>query len=182
MGIPFRVVPPEYEVDVKTDDPIEKVELKALEKSRLVARQFTDGLVVGADTVVAIDGTILGKPRNEDEARNYLRILSGRVHKVITGVAIIDASSMREIVDHCVTRVKFRDLSDSEINYYVRSGEPYDKAGGYAIQGIASFFVDYIEGDFWNVVGFPIPLFYRILKEKFDIDLLHYICPRFSLV
>lgn len=172
LGLRFRVVPPSYEVEVETEDPIEYVELKALEKARAVARLFTEGIVIAADTVVFVDNEILGKPRSIDEAKDFLRRLSGKTHYVATGVAVIDAATMREIVDSEVTKVKFRELSEEEIELYVKTGEPLDKAGGYAIQGLASVFIERIEGDFWNVVGLPIPLLYYILKTYFRYDLL----------
>ena len=172
LGLRFRVVPPSYEVEVEMEDPIEYVELKALEKARAVARLFTEGIVIAADTVVFVDNEILGKPRSIDEAKDFLRRLSGKTHYVATGVAVIDAATMREIVDSEVTKVKFRELSEEEIELYVKTGEPLDKAGGYAIQGLASVFIERIEGDFWNVVGLPIPLLYYILKTYFRYDLL----------
>ena len=172
LGLRFRVVPPSYEVEVETEDPIEYVELKALEKARAVARLFTEGIIIAADTVVFMDKEILGKPRSIDEAKDFLRRLSGKTHYVATGVAVIDAATMREIVDSEVTKVKFRELSEEEIELYVKTGEPLDKAGGYAIQGLASVFIERIEGDFWNVVGLPIPLLYYILKTYFRYDLL----------
>jgi len=172
LGLRFRVVPPSYEVEVEMEDPIEYVELKALEKARAVARLFTEGIVIAADTVVFVDNEILGKPRSIDEAKGFLRRLSGKTHYVATGVAVIDAATMREVVDSEVTKVKFRELSEEEIEFYVKTGEPLDKAGGYAIQGLASVFIERIEGDFWNVVGLPIPLLYYILKTYFRYDLL----------
>lgn len=172
LGLRFRVVPPSYEVEVEMEDPIEYVELKALEKARAVARLFTEGIVIAADTVVFVDNEILGKPRSIDEAKDFLRRLSGKTHYVATGVAVIDAATMREVVDSEVTKVKFRELSEEEIEFYVKTGEPLDKAGGYAIQGLASVFIERIEGDFWNVVGLPIPLLYYILKTYFRYDLL----------
>lgn len=172
LGLRFRVVPPSYEVEVETEDPVEYVELKALEKARAVARLFTEGIIIAADTVVFMDKEILGKPRSIDEAKDFLRRLSGKTHYVATGIAVIDAATMREIVDSEVTKVKFRELSEEEIELYVKTGEPLDKAGGYAIQGLASVFIERIEGDFWNVVGLPIPLLYYILKTYFRYDLL----------
>jgi len=173
LGLNFKVFPPTYEIDVKTDDPVERAELKALEKARSVARLFERGLVIGVDTIVFMDNKeILEKPRDINEAKNFLRRLSGRTHFVVTGLAIIDASNMREIVDNEITKVKFRELSDEEIEFYVKTREPLDKAGGYAIQGLASLFVEKIEGDFWNVVGLPIPLLYYLLKTYFGYDIL----------
>ncbi|MCR8432734.1 MAG: Maf family protein [Crenarchaeota archaeon] len=172
LGLNFRVFPPTYEVEVKSNDPVELAELKALEKARCVARLFDRGLVIAADTVVFVDNEVLEKPKNVDEIKEFLRKLSGREHFVVTGIAIIDASSMKEVVSSELTKVRFRELSDEEIELYARTIEPLDKAGGYAIQGLAALFIDRIEGDFWNVVGLPLALLYRLLKEHFGYNIL----------
>ena len=171
LGLDFEVVKPLWETRVIDDDPVEVAELTALEKARAVAGGFTEGLVIGADTVVVIDDEILGKPRDGEEARLFLRKLSGRVHRVITGIAVVDAGRGREEVDHEVTEVKFKELSEEEIELYIASGEPFDKAGGYGIQGLGSLFVEWIKGDYFNVVGLPI---YRLslLLRRFGFDVL----------
>ena len=171
LGLDFEVVKPLWETRVIDDDPVEVAELTALEKARAVAGVFTEGLVIGADTIVVIDDEILGKPRDEEEARLFLRKLSGRVHRVITGIAVVDAGRGREEVDHEVTEVKFKELSEEEIELYIASGEPFDKAGGYGIQGLGSLFVEWIKGDYFNVVGLPI---YRLslLLRRFGFDVL----------
>lgn len=171
LGLGFEVVKPLWETRVIDDDPVEVAELTALEKARAVAGVFTEGLVIGADTIVVIDDEILGKPRDEEEARLFLRKLSGRVHRVITGIAVVDAGRGREEVDHEVTEVKFKELSEEEIELYIASGEPFDKAGGYGIQGLGSLFVEWIKGDYFNVVGLPI---YRLslLLRRFGFDVL----------
>jgi len=171
LGLGFEVVKPLWETRVIDDDPVEVAELTALEKARAVAGGFTEGLVIGADTIVVIDDEILGKPRDGEEARLFLRKLSGRVHRVITGIAVVDAGRGREEVDHEVTEVKFKELSEEEIELYIASGEPFDKAGGYGIQGLGSLFVEWIKGDYFNVVGLPI---YRLslLLRRFGFDVL----------
>jgi len=171
LGLDFEVVKPLWETRVIDDDPVEVAELTALEKARAVAGGFTEGLVIGADTIVVIDDEILGKPRDGEEARLFLRKLSGRVHRVITGIAVVDAGRGREEVDHEVTEVKFKELSEEEIELYIASGEPFDKAGGYGIQGLGSLFVEWIKGDYFNVVGLPI---YRLslLLRRFGFDVL----------
>ncbi len=171
LGIKFRVIPPPWETDIKSEDPVEVARYVALEKARAVAGFLTEGIVIGADTIVVLEGKILGKPRSEEEARSFLRQLSGRVHEVITGIAIINAATNEELVDHEVSRVKFAELSQEEIELYIKSGEPFDKAGGYAIQGIARLFIEWIEGDYYNVVGLPIRKLYSMLK-RFGYDLL----------
>lgn len=124
--------------------------------SRIKAEPFDNGTdtVIGADTVVAIDGRILGKPKNRDDAFNMLKMLSGRAHSVFTGVTVIRPD--QSITFSVETKVKFFDLTDEEINRYINTDEPYDKAGAYAIQGKGSLFVEKIDGDYFNVVGLPI--------------------------
>lgn len=120
--------------------------------------------VIGADTVVAIDNKILGKPKNRDDAFNMLRTLSGRTHSVFTGVTIITPDSQETF--SVQTKVKFFDLSDEEINSYLDTDEPYDKAGAYGIQGKGALLVESIEGDYFNVVGLPVSR----LNKKLKID------------
>lgn len=124
--------------------------------SKIKAEPFDNGTdtVIGADTVVAIDGRILGKPKNRDDAFNMLKMLSGRAHSVFTGVTVIRPD--QSITFSVETKVKFFDLTDEEINRYINTDEPYDKAGAYAIQGKGSLFVEKIDGDYFNVVGLPI--------------------------
>lgn len=124
--------------------------------SRIKAEPFDNGTdtVIGADTVVAIDGRILGKPKNRDDAFNMLKMLSARAHSVFTGVTVIRPD--QSITFSVETKVKFFDLTDEEINRYINTDEPYDKAGAYAIQGKGSLLVEKIDGDYFNVVGLPI--------------------------
>ena len=133
----------------------------ALEKARAAARE--DEIVLGADTVVAVDGEILGKPGDDATALAMLRRLSGRSHEVWTGVALVAAG--RELVRACRTEVLFRRLGEQEMAAYVATGEPRDKAGAYGIQGGAAAFVERVEGDFTNVVGLPLPLVAELLAE-----------------
>ena len=116
-------------------------------------------VVLGADTVVVVDGQVLEKPRDAADAARMLGLLSGREHEVITGICL--RTTARKIVDVATTRVRFVILSSEELNAYVASGEPIDKAGAYAIQGLAAKFIDRIEGDYFNVVGLPVALVYR---------------------
>jgi septum formation protein len=121
-------------------------------------------LVLGADTVVVIDGEMLGKPSGLDDAARMLRLLSGRTHQVHTGICLVQAPSQIEALQHETTFVTFRKLDEEEIRSYVESGEPFGKAGGYAIQGLASKFVTRISGCYFNVVGLPVALVYEALK------------------
>ena len=138
----------------------------ARDKGLDVARQSSPAsLVLGADTVVAINGEILEKPADADDAARMLRTLSGRTHRVITGVCLVRAPEKVLVCTHETTSVTFRNLTEDEIDSYVASGEPFDKAGGYAIQGLASRFVTRIDGCYFNVVGLPIPLVYEMVKN-----------------
>jgi len=144
------------------EDPVELVRRLARAKAHAV-RANAGEIVLGADTEVSIDGTVFGKPEDEEHARSMLRKLSGRDHWVHTGICLRTRS--RETVDVASTRVSFIALTDAEITEYTRSGEPFGKAGGYAIQGLASKFVRSIEGCYHNVVGLPVSLVYEHLKS-----------------
>jgi septum formation protein len=124
-----------------------------------------DSLFIGADTVVVAGDEIMGKPSSEDDARRMLRILSGSVHEVHTGVALVRRPGATEGVVEEITRVTFAPLSDDDIESYVATGEPFDKAGAYAIQGIAGRFVTRIEGCYFNVMGLPLARLWALLKE-----------------
>lgn len=144
-------------------------ETLALRKAADVAARVGEGLVLGADTIVECDGRPLGKPRDSDDAREFLQLLSGRSHLVVTGLALVEASDGRTEVGHEVTEVQMRALTDEEINAYVQTNEPFDKAGGYAIQGAAESFIEGIKGSFTNVVGLPLGRL-RTLLLRFGID------------
>jgi len=139
----------------------------AREKALAVSARAPGRFVLGADTIVVVDATILGKPSNPDDARRMLRLLSGRRHAVITGVALVgSAHPTAQVTSRAAsTTVEFASLSEGEINWYVATGEPTDKAGGYAIQGLASRFVTRVEGSYSNVVGLPIALVYQMCTE-----------------
>jgi septum formation protein len=141
----------------------------ALLKAAEVAARVGEGLVLGADTIVECDGRLLGKPKDRDEARGFLSLLSGRSHLVVTGLALVEASNGRTEVGHEVTEVRMRALTGEEMNAYVQTGEPLDKAGGYAIQGAAGAFIEGIKGSFTNVVGLPLGKL-RTLLLQFGID------------
>jgi len=158
---PSRVVEKPFPGEAPPDYTMRIARAKATE----VARRRDGGLVIGADTAVVLEGKILGKPQDEEDARATLKLLSGKWHAVITGVALYDVETSREAVDYAKTLVKLAQLSDREIDWYVATGEPMDKAGSYGIQGLASIFVDEIAGNYHNVVGFPIPVVYRLAKQ-----------------
>ncbi len=160
-GIPCSVRPAEVdESRLAGETPGDYVRRLAEAKARAV--QQPGETVLGADTVVVIDGRILGKPRDAADAARMLRLLSGRVHDVITGVCLLRGEECQNVSE--TTKVRFRELSDSEIDSYVLTDEPLDKAGAYGIQGVASKFVERIEGCYFNVVGLPISRVYRLLR------------------
>lgn len=152
--------------------PEEAVKRLALQKAKNVAAKAeADAVVIAADTIVFIDGKILGKPADEEEASRMLHQLSGREHHVCTGIAVIDNQSGAEACNFERTVVYFKPLSEAEIEKYIKTGEPMDKAGAYGIQGIGSVFVEGIRGDYFNVVGFPMCALSKLLKNEFDIEL-----------
>ena len=162
-GIPCEVIPVDVdEAVVGLEPPGEHVRRLARGKAEMGQSARPGRVVLGADTVVVVGTEILGKPRDAEDAARMLRLLSGREHEVLTGVALV--SPARTVVELARTRVWFTLLGSDEITEYVASGEPRDKAGAYAIQGVASRFVDRIQGNYTNVVGLPVPLVYRLLK------------------
>jgi nucleoside triphosphate pyrophosphatase len=165
-GFEFEVQPSEIEeIRLPGESPEEFARRLAREKALDVASRSNPGnVVLGADTVVAINGEILEKPIDASDASRMLRILSGNTHRVITGICLIRAPATVLASSQETTSVTFRTLTEDEIERYVESGEPFDKAGGYAIQGLASRFVTRIEGCYFNVVGLPIPLVYENVK------------------
>ncbi|HEX5411524.1 MAG TPA: Maf family protein [Terriglobia bacterium] len=166
-GFQFDVRPSGIaEARLPNESPEDFARRLARDKALDVARQSQAGCVVlGADTVVSVNGEILEKPVDSADAARMLQILSGRTHRVITGVCLVRAPESVLAWRHETTSVTFRKLTDEEIESYVASGEPFDKAGGYAIQGLASRFVPRIEGCYFNVVGLPIPMVSEILKR-----------------
>lgn len=149
----------------------EKILEIAEKKARAAAIDFPDENVVGADTVVVVDGKILGKPKNKEEAFSMLKSLSGRSHEVITAFSFININKNISYSDYEITKVYFKNLTDDEINWYINTKEPMDKAGAYGIQGKGAFFVEKIEGDFFSVMGFPLGKFVRFLnKTGFNLN------------
>jgi septum formation protein len=162
IGLSFTVQ--ESGVDEHISDgiaPEEVVRRLSLEKASRVAERLHDGIVIGADTIVVLDGKILGKPSSKGEAISMLSQLGGKTHTVFTGFALIDVESQKSYVDYEKTEVTFRRLSNEEIESYVESGSPMDKAGAYGIQDdYGAVFVERINGCFYTVVGFPLSKFY----------------------
>jgi septum formation protein len=165
-GIDFEVQPANVDEAIATgESPNEYVCRLAEAKARLVHERDVRRIVLAADTAVVVDAHILGKPLDDTDASRMLRLLSGRTHEVLTAVSIFHPG---QIVDTRVdtATVEFAPLSDADIDWYVSSGEPMDKAGAYAVQGLASRFVTRIEGSYSNVVGLPVALVYQMLTTK----------------
>ncbi|MEG0371263.1 MAG: Maf family protein [Clostridium sp.] len=157
--------------DVDIDDPYILVEKLSFDKAMDVAVNNPDSIVIGADTIVYLDGVILGKPKSKEEAFDMLKSLSGRRHEVITGISIVIGNKKIQLKDHETTGVFFKYLSDEEVLSYIETGEPFDKAGSYGIQGIGSIFIDKIEGCYFNVVGLPTNKLYNLLG-RIGVNLL----------
>ena len=167
-GIEVDVRPADVDESVQPGETPERYASRvALAKARAISLQAPERFVLGADTVVVVDDRILGKPTDSADARGMLRALSGRSHIVITAVILIRGAGLREVVDAGVERtaVEFAPLTSDEIDWYAATGEPMDKAGGYAIQGLASRFVTRIDGSYSNVVGLPVSLVYGMCKR-----------------
>jgi septum formation protein len=163
-GIPFALASADVDETPLPDEvPVDYVLRVAKDKATLAGAPEADGrAVLAADTVVVAGGRLLGKPATAGESREMLQLLSGRVHEVHTGVVLM--AGRREFSEVVTTRVRFVPLTDDEIQWYIATGEPEGKAGGYAIQGRASRFIDWIEGSWSNVVGLPVATVYRMLK------------------
>jgi septum formation protein len=165
LGFEFEILPADVDEDeVPWDDPVTGVKLLAELKAVDVQRFRPRKTIIAADTIVLCNSRILGKPADEREAVEMLELLSGKEHEVITGVALVSQPG-RRIIEAERTRVTFRKLTDNQIRTYVETGEPFDKAGAYAIQGWASVFVDAIVGCYFNVVGLPVPLLFRMFER-----------------
>ncbi|MDK2918023.1 MAG: nucleoside triphosphate pyrophosphatase [Candidatus Petromonas sp.] len=154
------------------ESPQQIVMALALEKALNVCEKIDeDSIIIAADTIVFKDG-VLGKPRNYNEAYNMLLALQGSEHYVYSGLAVVEKNSFKKYVTFEKTKVKIKKLSDSKIKKYIETGEVWDKAGAYAIQGYGSIIVEYIEGDYFNVVGLPVSKLEDLLYKHFNISLL----------
>ncbi|MBE7034513.1 MAG: septum formation inhibitor Maf [Ruminococcaceae bacterium] len=174
IGLPFFVLPSQADEDINPDlSPQLTVQSLSLLKAADIAKtQPASAYVIGADTVVVLDGEILTKPKDEEDARRMLARLSGRAHSVVTGVTVIRCRDGKSISVCEETKVFFKEMSEAEIASYVATGEPLDKAGSYGIQGLGALFVEKIEGDYNNVVGLPLMRLCHILQEEFDFQLM----------
>lgn len=166
LGLEHINVPSEIdERSIKEKDARAYAKKLAVLKASKVASQFKDSIIIGADTLVIIKDKVLGKPESKEDAVRMLTELSGNTHHVITGMCVIDTRSGKKIIKSVSTSVRFRRLDDQTVREYVASGEPLGKAGAYAIQGKGAALVESITGDFYNVVGLPVPALVEILER-----------------
>lgn len=165
-NIEFKVISPEdIEEESLSSDPVDHVLELSKRKVQSVSDKVEEGLILGADTVVVLDGKILGKPKDKTDAQRILRELSGRSHRVYTGLSLMDKSSGKILSAYDCTEVKFNELKDEDIKNYIATGEPMDKAGAYGIQGMGNFLVDHIKGNLDNVIGLPMRKLREMLKK-----------------
>jgi len=171
-GLQFKIDPADHKEDMNLPiSPHELARFLSLEKARSVAGKYDDAIIIAADTFVVMKEKILGKPHTTEEASRMLMLLNGSTHSVITGFTIIDTDTGKSLSRSVETRVTFKKLTMKETDAYVKTKEPLDKAGAYAIQGLGSVFVKRIEGDHFNVIGLPLCALVESLKE-FGIQIL----------
>lgn len=174
MGFQLKIKSKDIEEISEKIGIVEQIKDISLKKVMAVAVENPKEFVVGADTVVVIDEKILGKPKDEMDAENMLKSLSGKSHKVITAYTLINIEKNIKITNSVESTVYFKQISDEELKWYIKSGEPMDKAGAYGIQGLGSIFVDKIDGDFFTIMGFPINHFIKTLNElKISVESLN---------
>lgn len=172
IGLKFKIVPSNYTEDMTLRlSPKELVKKLSLGKTMAVARHHKNSIIIGADTFIVFRGKVLGKPKNPNDARRMLRMLSGKTNSVITGYSIIDTGTNKILSRAVETKIKMRKFSDKEINAYIRTKEPLDKAGAYAVQGIGGNLIEKIDGDFFGVIGLPL---FEIIGDlrKFGVRVL----------
>lgn len=171
VGWPFEAVAADIDESVRAgENAVCYVKRLALTKAQTVARKSPGTLVLAADTTVVVEGELLGQPVDDDDARRMLKLLSGKWHEVLTGVALWRADQdAQPLVDHETTRVRFAEMSLAEIDWYVATGEPRGKAGAYGIQGHAALFVAEIAGDYFNIVGLPVRLVYELMRNMNEL-------------
>ncbi len=171
FGLKFDIIPANIKecIPKKAENYSVFVKKLALIKAKSIANSYK-GVIIGADTIVVLNGRVLGKPATSGDAKRMLKLLSGKEHKVYTGIAILDSEKKKSFVDYEVTKVRFRVLTKNEIDYYVKSESPMDKAGAYGIQDdFGSTFVNKIRGDYFNVVGLPVVKTYLGLKKILNL-------------
>jgi len=169
LGLKFTVIPSDIDESTDLKDPVEIVKWLSLAKAEEVAARLPESdsarVVLGADTIVVLDSHVLGKPQSAEDALAMLKLLSGKAHKVYTGVSIVELPGNTKSSIFQESTIYFRQLSDAEAEYYASSAEPMDKAGAYALQGAASAFVERLEGCYSNVIGLPVPDTVQLLRQ-----------------
>ena len=171
-NVKFSIVSSSIEETTLADEsPCQMAMRLAFEKGIDVASRKRSDLVISADTIVVLSNTVLGKPKDEKDAKKMISLLSGKTHQVITGISLIHLDSNKKIIDYVISNVKFKDLSEADINDYIKTKESLDKAGAYGIQGYGALLVEEIHGDYFNIVGLPISRVSDLLKEHFSINL-----------
>jgi septum formation protein len=163
-----KIVPDVDESILDGEAPDVYVQRLAEAKAEAASAAHPSEIVLGADTTVVVDDEIIGKPVNEDDARRMLRMLSGKWHEVLTGIAVVQNGWSRTGCQR--TRVKFNEMTENEIAFLVEKGDPLDKAGAYAVQAQAALFIEAIDGDYWNVVGLPVNFVYRMVTESLEFS------------
>lgn len=172
-GLELKVVNSDIVEKFNNDETPEQISMAlAFSKAISVSKAFNNDIVIGADTIVVYNNNILGKPKNDEDAFRILTLLSGNVHDVITGIAIIKADTNQKIIDYERTRVKFNNLTPERINNYIISKESFDKAGAYGIQGLGAILVEKIDGCYSNVVGLPLSKIDFLLGRYFNFNIL----------
>lgn len=172
IGIPFEIIPTNYEEDMTLDlPPAELVKHLSQNKAKEVTKTQKNTIIIAADTIIAFKNQILGKPKSKQDAINTLKKLSNNNHSVFTGFTIIDTETNKSISRSVETKVFFKNLSDETITNYVASGEPLDKAGSYAIQSLGAVLVDKIEGDYFNIMGLPLSVLVDSLQKEFQLNI-----------
>ena len=172
VGLKFKTIPAHVNEDYMAgESPREHVKRLALDKAFAVAPKYPDAWVLGADTIVVIDGMLLGKPKNKSQAQKMLERLSGREHKVFTGFTLTHVASKVSKTKVVQSTVQFKTISPEEMKWYISCDEPYDKAGGYAVQGKGAYFIKSIRGSYTNVIGLPLC---EVLEELKSLDAIHF--------
>ncbi len=172
LGLKFDIITADADESSDITNPDKLVTTLAERKGRAVVEKLddkSDRLVIACDTLVYADGEFLGKPKDRSDAERMIKLLSGKKHLVVSGIYL--CLNGKEVTAAAQTGVVFDEMTDSEIAEYINSPEPYDKAGGYAVQGLASVYISGLEGDYFNVVGLPVNLLCKTLKKEFDLDI-----------
>ena len=171
-NVKFKVMSSSIEeLTLNNESPCQMVMRLAFEKGMDIASRQKSDLIISADTIVVLDDNILGKPKDDIHARKMITNLSGRNHQVMTGISLINLDNNKKIIDYVISNVKFKNLSEDDINDYIKTKESLDKAGAYGIQGYGALLVEEIQGDYFNIVGLPISKLSDLLKVHFNINL-----------